>query len=116
MTFEDYIIRQHPTGSNYICNPPVENTDIDTVVLIKNGWIFPALEAGYSFEESEIEYDSMGEFTSIRRGNENLIITTDKKFYKKFVYATQIARLLNLREKGERVKLFQAILYNNWNM
>lgn len=25
-----------PTGSNYICNPPVEDTDIDTMYLVHN--------------------------------------------------------------------------------
>lgn len=116
LSFEDYIVKQHPTGSNYICNPPVTNTDIDIVVLAKNGWEMPALSAGYGFEESDVEYESMGEFVSVRRGNENLIVTLDKKFYKKFVYATQLARLLNLTEKSDRVKLFQAVLYNTWNM
>lgn len=116
MSIDDYIIKQQPTGSNYICKPPVTNTDIDTVVLMKPGYENTLADLGYSFESSEVEYESMGEFISWRRGNDNWIVTTDKKFYKKFVYATQLARLLNLTEKSDRVKLFQAVLYNTWNM
>ena len=112
----------HSTGSNYICNPPVTNTDIDFLLLI-----------GEDIDESELldflednDFEQGGSrpvddwsltdfnFVSYKRGNLNFIITADKVFYDKFVYATKIAKLLNLVDKDQRVKLFQAVLYDNF--
>lgn len=113
--YVEYVIKSQPTGSNYICDPPVEGTDIDTVLLVKNNYENSLDAEGFSYQMSEHEYDSMGSFVSWRRGVENYIVTTDENFYKKFVLATEIGRLLNLKEKSDRVKLFQAVLYNNWS-
>lgn len=33
--FAGFIIKKHRTGSNYICDPPVTNTDKDVVILSK---------------------------------------------------------------------------------
>jgi len=48
-----------------------------------------------------------------RKGEINLIITTSKDFFDKFVKATEMAKEQNLLLKDERITLFQKILYNN---
>lgn len=106
-----FVVKTHPTGSSYICNPPVLDTDRDLVVLAKEG--FEDGLSQYSYGQSDIEYDSLGQFVSVRRGDDNLIITTSEDFYNKFVVATEAAKSLNLTNKKDRVKLFQVVLYNN---
>jgi hypothetical protein len=107
--------KQHPTGSNYICNPPVENTDIDFVV-----WAPKIKEAdntlrdsGFSYEgyTSNCDYPNM--FWSYRKENINIILTILPDFFLKFVSATEKAKSLNLLFKEERIKLFQKYLYDN---
>lgn len=112
--YTEYVIKSSLTGSNYICNPPVTGTDIDTVLLVRPGYEDSLKSEGFCYYMSEHEYDSLGSFVSWRKGNQNYITTEVEDFYNKFVFATEIARLLNLKIKQDRVKLFQAILYNTW--
>lgn len=109
--YEDYVIAQHKTGSNYICNPPVTDTDIDTVILVRSGYEHSLQELGWQYQMSDIEYEAMGSFTSWRKGNKNYIVTQDKDFYDKFVKATRCAKILNLMNKQDRIMLFSMILY-----
>ena len=113
-----------PTGSYYICTPPVENTDRDFIVLVESyryNAVLWSILSGESWElgGSEIspaEYKLIsGEygFASWKKGNVNLIITTSEDFYNKFVHATEIAKKQNLLNKEDRVALFQKILYGN---
>ena len=114
----------HPTGSNYICNPPVIDTDMDFIVLIKDEDYFDTIgrlslcewELGGSdptpVSEAGYENADYG-FASWKKGNVNLIITTSQDFYNKFVYATEVAKRQNLLKKEDRVALFQKILYGN---
>lgn len=108
----DCVIKSHPTGSNYICNPPVTDTDIDTVLLVQGDWDGALIEDGYSSSDSDnMEYDSLGIFTTWRKGNINYIVTEDERFYNLFVKATEEAKFLNLKNKEDRISLFQKILY-----
>lgn len=109
--FSEYVIKSHPTGSSYICEPPVLNTDFDTIILAEAGYIGALLSEGWT-PCSGAEYsDSGANFYAYRKGTQNYIVTTDTKFYKKFVYATKIAKSMNLLNKEDRVKLFDAVLY-----
>ena len=101
-----------PTGSSYICNPPVVDTDIDFVVCSPN-WdkLHTWLEQnGFvtNFEDYEIE-----DFRSYKRGIINLIVTDDPIFYKRFVKATEVAKNLNLLDKQQRVTLFNFVMYES---
>lgn len=109
--YEDFKLKSHPTGSNYICNPPVTDTDIDTILLVKPGYEDSLFSLGWVYQVSDIEYEAMGNFTSWRKDNKNYIVTTDPDFYKRFVIATVAAKGLNLTNKDSRVFLFQTILY-----
>ena len=111
---ESYALERHPTGSRYICSPPPMDTDDDTVVLALRGYEEALIANGFDSQSTDLEYDMQGDFVSWRRGDENFIVTTDEQFYRKFVKATKIAKALNLMEKGDRITLFQAILYNNY--
>lgn len=47
------------------------------------------------------------------KGDVNLIVTQDNKFYDRFMAATSVAKRLNLLDKADRIALFQAVLYGN---
>jgi hypothetical protein len=52
-------------------------------------------------------------FTSLTRGEDNLIVTDAAWFASRFMVATRLAKRFNLQAKAERVALFQAVLYGN---
>jgi len=54
-----------------------------------------------------------GIFKSYRLDDVNLIVTRQKRFFRKFLAATYVAKVLNLTRKRDRVSLFQAVLYGN---
>lgn len=108
-------LAQFPTGSAYICDPPVTDTDEDYVVLVEEftqaarllevqGW-----EIGGSIFEGHQNY-----FFSFKKGKVNLIIVDSQDVYDKFVNATKLAKSLNLTKKEDRITLFQAILHNRF--
>ena len=118
------VIKAHPTGSNYICDPPVNDTDIDWVILIKyNPTLFGELEQlGWKWCGADPEagaggnpYENSGEtdthyarsFTAYRRGQYNLIFVESESEFDRWVKATEEARKLNLTNKADRIELFQ---------
>ena len=114
-----------PTGSAFTCNPPVGDTDIDWIVLVKtfddaeklisvlkeDAWCTDT-KASSITDDSRVFADSI--FRSCRRGPHNLIVTPHKGFYDKFRLATAVAKKLNLLNKSDRITLFQAVLYGNF--
>ena len=107
--FRKSIIKSHPTGSRYICNPPPMDTDNDTIYLV-NGyydWETSLIRSGWE-RSGDYNLEAYG-FVSLRKGEENFIITEDPDWYKNFVLATEGAKALNLTNKEDRIKLFQAI-------
>ena len=59
-----------PTGSRWVCNPPVISTDIDFLVYFEKETEIPV---GWKNDGSY----PPGDLSSFRRGSENLIITTN---------------------------------------
>jgi hypothetical protein len=103
-----------PVGSRVTCSPPPMNTDIDYLVLgnvrkIKKHLIATGFQPEYV---SRYNYNSI--FYSLRYTNINVIVTSSKRYQRKFLLATSIAKELNLLEKYHRVVLFQAILYDKY--
>lgn len=107
-----------PTGSRFVCDPPVMDTDIDFVVLVvdhdaasevltANGW---AKCVGESSDEEDSSYDELGEFSAYRKDNFNLIICDDRAYYMRYCAATLLSTKLNLLDKAERCALFQTII------
>lgn len=113
--YEDFQIKYHPTGSNYICNPPVTDTDVDTVILAKEGYEDSLKELGWttSTEVNGETYCNNGDFVSWRKGNKNYVVSCNPEFYKKFVIATRAAKALNLLTKPQRVAFFEAVFRAN---
>jgi len=100
------------TGSSYICNPPVTDTDID-YTLYSHNWdkLDDWCEQNY-FKTNWEDY-AIDEFRSYKRGVINLIVTNDATFYKRFVKATELAKQLNLLDKQQRIDLFDFVMYES---
>ena len=107
-----------PTGSRFMCDPPVMDTDIDFVALVvdhdaasevltANGW---TKCVGENSDEEDSSYDELGEFSAYRKDNFNLIICDDRAYYVKYCAATLLCTKLNLLDKAERCDLFQTIV------
>ena len=100
-----------PTGSRYICDPAPTDTDEDYVCLANNATLDTLRREGFEQNTEESRYAEMPDFIAFRLGEFNVIVTEDAQFYALFVEATEEAKRLNLMEKGERIELFQKILY-----
>lgn len=103
-----------PTGSYHICNPPVLDTDVDYIVLVRDLSFFGVKKTYDVDENSSMELLDMAdeypnEFISRRFGKINLIITDESSYYDAFVEATKVAKELNLTNKDERIVLFDKI-------
>lgn len=109
MTFEETVICSYPTGSRYICNPPPQDTDNDTVILVNGYYDWAQLLLNEGWEDCG-QYDQGGDFRAFRKGEENYIVTEEDNFFLSYVKATEGARALNLLDKDQRIALFQAIL------
>ena len=106
----------YQTGSSVICNPPITDTDIDYVIYTNKEYKLDIFlkSKGYTkscAEEEEYDLEKEG-FSCYRLNNINLIITTNREWYLKWVLATKVAKNLNLKVKADRVMLFKAILYD----
>ena len=114
-------LKWQKVGSTVTCNPPPQDTDIDYIVLkpspegelhgVINRLCFCA--EGDSLNPNNIYPDS--DFASYRKGNLNLIVAKTEQFYSMFIEATENSKALNLMKKRDRIKLFQAILYKNYD-
>ena len=102
-----------PTGSRVICDPAPVGTDADFLCMSPRdrseqlealGFVSAGLPSFYTGNDN-------GQFRSWRRGEVNLITTPDLEFYERFRTATALARRFNLLDKGDRIALFQAVLY-----
>ena len=107
-----------PVGSRRTVSPPPTNTDDDTLVLVHTDFVQQAIEdllsKGFKLDNPDSHYKPEdGLFKSWRKGNLNLIVTSDVGFHARFLTATHVAKKLNLKDKPERIMLFQAILYGN---
>jgi hypothetical protein len=107
-------------GSRVTCNPPPVGTDQDWLVhvaedqydkfakaLMDDGW-----EVGGSAIPIDVDYRNPHEkFNSFTKGEDNIIATASAEFHRRFLSATATAKALNLLEKQDRIRLFQAVLY-----
>lgn len=112
-----------PVGSRVTCDPPPMNTDYDVLVLVsekdKRHMDEYALPLGYvkgGSIDATINYPATphSRFISYRKGDTNLIVTSDVEFFNRFMAATKVAKQLNLLKKSDRIALFQAVLYGNY--
>lgn len=108
------ILDYAPTGSNYICTPPVKDTDIDYVVYTGDlEWTLDKLTSiGWVQGDTKNYSELVDDFVSMRFDVINLIVTGDFSFYDKWVKATAVAKKLNLLKKQDRIILFDFVLYD----
>lgn len=101
------------TGSRYICDPPVLDTDDDWLVYSKDRFgDVESLLAAENFSTQSQDYGGpRSRFTSWRKGDLNLIVTGDSEFAKKHRLATEICKHMNLLDKEDRIAIFQRVLY-----
>jgi len=101
------------TGSSVICDPPVLDTDFDYVILVPLGsYEVDNLLENNGFKTNYADYDMM-EFRSWKQGQLNYIITDHIEWYEKMELATKLAKKLNLREKQQRIGLFDYVMYGD---
>lgn len=101
-----------PTGSRHIVSPPVMDTDEDYVVYIDDE---PLKDVALHLEDFGWKMDSNkkyhnGNFFSVRQGDINLIVVNNLNYFRRWEWATELAKKLNLKEKEDRVALFEHVL------
>ena len=111
-----------PVGSQVTVNPPPEGSDHDYLILardIKPVEVLASLDGFCKDGSNPINGISNDPektfFVSLKRDSDsvNIIITDNYNFFKRFMAATSIAKRFNLKEKADRIALFQAVLYGN---
>ena len=116
-----------PAGSRVTCNPAPTGTDEDWVCLAPRqarswaadkDWKTALFLAGYEQGGSAVPDDGNRlpedqRFLSFTKGDINLIVTESPEFFRRFLAATDVAKHLNLLDKADRIRLFQAVLYGN---
>ena len=109
------ILSCDPVGSRMTCTPPPTDTDEDWLILVSDlDKVSSDLQlAGFDQDGNPELYSGMDEehFRSFRRGNVNVVLTSDYGFHERFMVATQLAARFNLLEKVDRIALFQGVLY-----
>ncbi len=107
-----------PVGSRHTCSPPPTDTDNDTLCWVEDVKHFEEIAERHGFVSScggsqPADPNRPSIFVSLKSGDENLIVTEDYVFYRRFVAATAVAKKMNLMAKQDRIDLFQAVLYGN---
>jgi hypothetical protein len=128
--WQELVGQYHPTGSRYICSPPVMDTDEDWICLtkIKGNHNLPwkEYENKQTLKEQLIQIGFEGggseaphwetislKRNSVNEGLVNLIITDDEWEYNKWVIASKLAKRFNLTNKEDRIAVFEAVVKHN---
>lgn len=106
-------------GSRVTCNPAPDTSDHDYLVYadgddgILSQVVAILSTAGFEWEGNSKHYQHCGDegFMSWRKDQLNLIVTKNPGFARRHKLATQVCKELNLMNKADRIRLFQAILY-----
>ncbi len=106
-------------GSRVTCAPAPETSDHDYLVYADgdDGVLSQVVAilsmAGFVWEGNSKHYQHCGDegFMSWRKDQLNLIVTKNPGFARRHKLATQVCKELNLMNKPDRIRLFQAILY-----
>lgn len=116
-----------PTGSREICDPAPMDTDLDIICLVETlddmhgipDNIQHAFESIGFIHTSALhleEYEGCeNDIDCYQFGEINLIVIWDKDFYRDFLLATTLCKSLNVLDKEKRIKIFQEILYGNFD-
>lgn len=99
-----------PTGSNYICNPPVTDTDIDQMFLVYD--LYRAAEELNQLGWKECRAKTNKDYPTdvmlaFRLGVNNALLTDNEEYFNNFYKATEEAKRRNLLNKADRIALFE---------
>lgn len=103
-----------PVGSRRTCDPAPTDTDDDYLILCeKASDTVKSLKAwGFEPPEDIEEYIQLHqcEFTSLRLGDLNFIVTDNHQWFEKFLTASHFAKKYNVLNKKDRIEMFDAIM------
>ncbi|UFK09528.1 hypothetical protein [Xanthomonas phage DES1] len=116
------IVGYFKSGSSFVCDPPVQDTDEDYVIFTFNlANLRLELESlGYTYSNKDIEKYKLGKtdpfamynsFDSYRHpdNRHNLICVSNELDFTRWKVATLLAKQLNVLDKHNRISLFRAI-------
>jgi hypothetical protein len=109
-------VKIYPTGSRYVCSPPVLTTDIDFLVLSEKNIANQLHTLKYHTRGPDYEagIGNQWNFQTYRRGVINLIVTNSSEFILRHVVATHLCKRENLRLKDARV-LVHRVIRDDWD-
>jgi len=108
-----------PTGSRMYCFPPPTGTDQDWLVEVKNKKAHETWDMylevcyrhcdkyGVSSYSPSVTEDGKTRFVAYRRGIDNIILTWDPDFARRWRIAHKHCKTLNLQTKQERINCFE---------
>ena len=99
-----------PTGSSYICNPPVLDTDIDQMFLVDDLKKVSQVLEKLGWKRCGKEEYQTDKWVAYRKDNLNALLTDNLDHFNKFLQATEEAKKLNLLDKKDRIALFDKYL------
>lgn len=121
------------TDDDYLLLVPQDKVVPFSIQLLMDGWVVGGslptydipLPAGaepinnYSLRTTHVmkddgTLDRQSVFHSWKRGEVNLVLTCNEDYFDDFHRATALARSLNLTNKADRVKLFEALSWDSW--
>lgn len=98
------------TGSRVMCNPPVLDTDLDVVLLVTDGDAVLAIERqGYTLTTDATYGADLNDFCTFRKGDVNLIVTSNAAEFRSWTVATRWCTELNLQSKTDRADFFNIV-------
>lgn len=100
----------HPTGSRYICEPAVLDTDEDYIIYVEEDDLKDVVNhlKDYGWEPCGEKLYETSVTVVVRKDELNLILINDYSQFKLWVLATETAKKLNLIKKPDRITLFKA--------
>lgn len=109
--------KAEPCGSRVTVYPAPRNTDADFLIEIQqaevSGMVARLASEGFKWEGATEHYQDVAgnTFMSWRKGEVNLIVTSNGDFAAKHRVATALCKRLNLLDKQDRIAVFKAVLY-----
>ena len=117
LTDGSFALAVEPYGSRVVCNPAPTNTDEDWIVLAQNPYVDETLvKLGFLRTDREYGHGDHGiPIHSYRSGDLNILVTTDREFFRRTMVATRLAQQFNLLDKKDRVALHEALVDLQYN-